>query len=82
MDRPSEVKRSFVKREEIRLESSRFTNLGAFVREVLALLESSSYRLILVIRPADRERLDNELESVKSLGRVKVLEESNAALES
>ena len=61
-------------REELRLESARFTTSGAFVREIIALIEFSDYRLILVIPPSLKEQLDNELEGTRCLGRVRIEE--------
>jgi hypothetical protein len=54
------------------LESSRFTSSAAFVREVLALLEATDYKLRLIVKPEEVERLDAELEGQRTLGRVKV----------
>jgi hypothetical protein len=59
-------------RAELRLESWRFTSTSALAREVVALLESSDYKLIIEVTPAERECLSNELESCRTLGRVKV----------
>lgn len=61
-------------REELQLEATRFTSYSALVREILALLESTDYKLAIIIPnvPSLKERLDNEMEGVKTLGRVKV----------
>lgn len=58
--------------EWLKLHSSKFTSTAAFVREVLALLEASAYRLELQVRANEVERLDAELEGMRTLGRVKV----------
>jgi hypothetical protein len=60
------------KPEWLKLESSRFTNSPAFVREALALLDATSYKLHLLIRPDEVERLNAELEGRPTLGRLKV----------
>jgi hypothetical protein len=54
------------------LEDMRFTNDGAFLREVLALLQDTDYKLQLVVRERYIERLNAELEGQRTLGRVKV----------
>ena len=59
-------------RKWLQIESYRFTTLSAFTREILALLEHSDYGLELVIKASERERLDVELEGVRTLGRVSV----------
>lgn len=59
-------------REWLRLESSRFTTPAAFLREVLALLDATDYRLQLVVKVEEVERLAAELESQRTMGRVKV----------
>lgn len=59
-------------REWLELHSSRFTSLSAFTREVLALLQESDYGLELVIRSEERDRLDSELEGLRSVGRLSV----------
>jgi hypothetical protein len=41
-------------------------------REILALLENSEYKLLVEVTPPQREQLENELESCKTMGRVKV----------
>lgn len=56
----------------LELDYWRFTNPAAFVREIRALLESTDYKLELVIRPEDRERLEAEFEGFRALGRIKV----------
>lgn len=58
--------------EWISLESRRFTSQAAFVREVLCLLQDSDYKLQLVVKQEDIERLNAELEGQRSLGRVRV----------
>lgn len=59
-------------REELQLESKRFTTVSALAREIVALLECSNYKLEIIIPQCIREQLDNELDGVKTLGRVKV----------
>jgi hypothetical protein len=61
-----------MKREELTLESWRFTSTSALAREVVALLEASDYKLVIAVSPSEKEMLDNELEGVRALGRVKV----------
>lgn len=61
-----------MKREELQLESWRFTSVSALAREIVALLENSDYKLEIIIPQKLREQLDNELESCRTLGRVKV----------
>lgn len=60
------------KAQWLKLESSRFTTSAAFVREVLALLEATNYKLHLIVKPEEVQRLDAELEGQRTLGRVKV----------
>jgi len=59
-------------RELLVLESWRFTSTSALAREILALLENSSYKLEILVRVSEMEQLNNELESARTLGRVKV----------
>jgi hypothetical protein len=61
-----------VAREWLKLESSRFTSSSAFVREVLAILQATDYRLRLIVKAEELERLTAELEGQRTLGRVKV----------
>jgi len=61
-----------MKHEELVLESWRFTSTSALAREIVALLESSTYKIIVEVPPAELEWLNNELESCRTLGRVKV----------
>lgn len=61
-----------MKREELTLESWRFTSTSALAREITALLEFSDYKLVIEVSPSEKEMLDNELENVRALGRVKV----------
>lgn len=56
----------------LRLESFRFTSLSAFVREVTVLLSDTDYKLSLVIKDSERERLDAEISGFRTLGRLKV----------
>ena len=60
-------------RQELILESSRFTNTSAVAREILALLEFSDYKIEVHMTAAELERVSNELENVRSLGRVTVV---------
>lgn len=59
-------------RPEFRLEGWHFTSTSALAREILALLEVTDYKLIVEVTPSEFERLTNELESCKTMGRVKV----------
>ncbi len=59
-------------RELLVLESWRFTSTSALAREILALLENSSYKLEILVSVSEMEQLNNELESARTLGRVKV----------
>lgn len=59
-------------REELQLEARRFTTVSALAREIVALLECSNYKLEIIIPHGIREKLDSELDGVKTLGRVKV----------
>ena len=62
-----------MKRESLILESWRFTSTSALAREVVALLETSDYKLVIEVSPSEKEMLDNELENVvRALARVKV----------
>lgn len=61
-----------MKREELKLESWRFTSTSALAREIVALLENSDYKLIVHVSQEQIEQLYNELESCKTLGRVRV----------
>jgi hypothetical protein len=57
--------------EESQIRASDFTSVSAFVREIMVLLEAG-HKLEIIITPKVKERLDNELDGVKVLGRVKV----------
>lgn len=59
-------------RELLVLESWRFTSTSALAREIIALLENSSYKLEIMAKPDEMERLNNELDGAKTMGRVKV----------
>lgn len=60
-----------MKRDILKLDASRFTTTSACAREVLALLENSSYKIaVLVTSPRQLEELASELEDCKTLGRV------------
>jgi hypothetical protein len=59
-------------RPEFKLEAWHFTSTSALAREILALLEVTDYKLIVQVTPPQREQLENELESCKTMGRVKV----------
>ncbi len=61
-----------MKRESLILESWRFTSTSALAREVVALLEASDYKLVIEVSPSEKEMLDNELENVRALGRVRI----------
>ena len=61
-------------REELVLESFRFTTTSALAREIVALLENSTYKLCIVVKtPREFEELTNELENARTLGRVKLV---------
>lgn len=62
-----------MKREVLKLESSRFTSLTALTREIEALLADSSYCLEVHVRATELEQLSNEMESWRTLGRLKVV---------
>lgn len=59
-------------RPEFKLEAWHFTSTSALAREILALLEVTDYKLIVQVTPPQREQLESELESCKTMGRVKV----------
>jgi hypothetical protein len=59
-----------MKREELQLESWRFTSVSALAREIVHLLEHSDYKLEILITAKELEQLANELESCRTLGRV------------
>ena len=59
-------------RPEFKLEAWHFTSTSALAREILALLEVTDYKLIIEVTPPQKEMLENELESCKTMGRVKV----------
>jgi UDP-N-acetylmuramate-alanine ligase len=61
-----------MKREQLILQSRRFTSTSALAREVVALLEASDYALLIEVSPSEKEMLDSELESVRAMSRVKV----------
>lgn len=60
-------------REELILESWRFTSVSAMAREIEALLENSTYKLVIQVRPREIEELSNLCESFKTLGRVSIV---------
>jgi hypothetical protein len=59
-------------RPEFRLEAWHFTSTSALAREILALLEVTDYKLIVQVTPPQIQELEVELESCKTMGRVKV----------
>lgn len=59
-------------REVLQLESCRFTTISALAREVEALLESSDYKLEIVVGAKDFDELNVELEDRRTMGRVVV----------
>ena len=61
-------------RPELQLESWRFTTASACAREVERLIESEDCRLILLVHKDDFDRIGAELESLRALGRLKVVE--------
>lgn len=60
-------------RVEVEIESARFTRTSELAREILALLESTDYKLRIACTPAEAEELQAELESCKVMGRVKLV---------
>jgi hypothetical protein len=61
------------KRPEWILESSSFTRISALASEIEAWLKFSDCKLIVRLRSEEEfEQLENELESCRTLGRVKV----------
>ena len=54
------------------LESWNFTTTSALAREVKALLECTSYKFVILVRPEHWEELAAEMENWRLLGRVKV----------
>lgn len=65
--------------ESLLLESWKFTTVSALAREVSALLECTSYKFTILVRPDHMEELAAEMESWKVLGRVRVKEIAEAA---
>ena len=59
-------------RESLYLDCSRFTTTSACAREVLALLEHSTYKIVIRATEPEIEELASELEGVKALGRLDV----------
>jgi hypothetical protein len=59
-------------REEIVIESWRFTTLSAFIRELEHLLSFSDYRIEAHVRGEEIERLMLELEAWRGFLRLKV----------
>jgi hypothetical protein len=59
-------------RPEFKLEAWHFTSTSALAREILALLEVTDYKLIIECTPPQYAELCAELESCKTMGRVKV----------
>lgn len=61
-----------MKREELILESERFTTISALAREVEALLTHSDYKLIVQVKATELEELSNLCENFRTLGRVRI----------
>ena len=59
-------------RPEFHIEAWHFTSTSALAREILALLEVTDYKLIVESTPPQHAELCAELESCKTMGRVKV----------
>jgi len=59
-------------REQIVLESWRFTSLSAFGRELTHLLEHSDYHLEARVRESELERIAAELGTIRAMGRLTV----------
>jgi hypothetical protein len=67
------VEKAMTKRPEWILKSESFTTTSALAREIDAWLEFSACKLIVRLRSErEREELENEMESRKPMGRVKV----------
>lgn len=62
-----------MKRPEYILDRSSFTSTGALAREVMAWLEFSDCKIIVHVHHGrHEEELYNEMEAVKTMGRVRV----------
>jgi hypothetical protein len=62
-----------MKRPEYILDRTSFTSTGALAREIIAWLEFSQCKItVLVHNGRQEEELYNEMEAVKTMGRVKV----------
>lgn len=59
-------------RQELQIESSRFTTLSALAREIEALLESTDDKLIVIVNEKQFEELSVRLEGWRTMGRLKV----------
>ena len=59
-------------RPQLELEAWRFTTTSACAREIVALLECTEYKLLVYVTPSELERLNIELDGIKTMGRVKV----------
>lgn len=59
-------------RPEVRLHAWSFTSSSALAREILALLEGTDFKITIEVTPPQYQELCAELESCKTLGRVKV----------
>jgi len=62
-----------VKRPEYTIDRVNFTSTGAFAREIMAWLEFSEVKVIAIVRNGrQEEELYNEMEAIRTMGRVKV----------
>lgn len=66
-------------REELELQSWRFTRISALVREIEALLECTDYKFVVTVRADQMEELASEIENWHTLGRVEVKQITEAA---
>lgn len=62
-----------MKRPEYTIDRVNFTSTGAFAREIMAWLEFSEVKVIAIVRNGrQEEELYNEMEAIRTMGRVKV----------
>lgn len=59
--------------DALKLESASFTSTSALAREVEYLLQHESDKIIVIVRREHLESLSAELESLRGLGRMKVM---------
>ena len=68
------------RRPEFRLQGWHFTSTAALAREIEALLLVTDYKLIVEVTPSELERLEYEMENVKTMGRVKIEKVEEASI--